>query len=359
MDDAGQTHYFDEFRLESGKVIKNAQIRYKTFGTLNEAADNCIVICHALTGNASVDEWWAPLLGPKKLFDTDKYFVFCANILGSCYGSSGPNSINPDTNERYGMAFPSVSMRDSVRSHMEVVSALGVKNIKFTLGGSLGGMQALEWGLIGGPSLVSSVVAIACGARHTAWQIAISEVQRACIMRDPTWNGGHGKALNGLGLARQLAMISYRSHSAYDSKFGRGLSKEAAKEHGDTDTCISSGVVPHFNVEGYLQYQDQKFLSRFDAASYVRCTQIMDTHDVGRDRGGIEKALSQLTQPTLVIGFDGDILYPLEEQRELAGLIPNSKLCEISSAAGHDAFLLEYEAISEACGSFLDDVGLA
>ncbi|GAB5356411.1 hypothetical protein AAMO2058_000287600 [Amorphochlora amoebiformis] len=350
MDADGRYHDLGNFSLESGRTIKDAKVCYKTFGELNQAGDNCVVVCHALTGNASVDQWWEPLLGPKKLFDTDKYMVFCANILGSCYGSSGPADVNPETNERYGMDFPLVTIRDTVRSHKTVLDSLGVNKIKFVLGGSLGGMQALEWGIMGGPDLVESMVIIACGARHTAWQIAISEVQRNSIMRDPTWDNGRGKALSGLGLARQLAMISYRSHDAYDKKFGRNLAKG---EPDDVERAIQQAVVPRFDVEGYLAYQDKKFLSRFDSASYVRCTQKMDTHDVARGRGSVEEVLGNVKQPSLVIGFDGDLLYPLSEQRELAELLPNSELKEICSDAGHDAFLLEYEAIQSACDSFL------
>jgi len=350
MNASGETYKFDSLRLESGKIIKNAQIRYKTFGELNKAGDNCVVICHALTGNASVDEWWAPLLGPNKLFDTNKYMVFCANILGSCYGSTGPRSTNPDTGMRYGSSFPAVTVRDSVRSHSQVLKSLGVNQIQFVLGGSLGGMQALEWGFLEGSDWVKSVVAIACGAKHTAWQIAISEVQRGAILRDPTWENGQGQAHNGLGIARQIAMISYRSHNAYESKFGRKLTKSSDFE--DVNQAIVKGVTPTFDVEGYLQYQDSKFRSRFDAASYVACTRKMDTHDVGRGRGGIETALGSLTQPTLVIGFDGDLLYPMKEQLELAHHIPNSTMKEMTSDAGHDAFLLEYDAIQNACESF-------
>jgi len=251
------------------------------------------------------------------------------------------------------MEFPPVTVRDSVRSQKAILDSLGVNHIRFAMGGSLGGMLTLEWGLEYGDT-VDSLVVMACGARETAWQIAINETQRQAIFRDPNWEDGKGKAYGGLGLARQIAMVSYRSHAAYNKKFGRKLTKEMEAEYGDADSAILNGKVPHYNVEGYLAYQDHKFLSRFDAASYVRCMGTLDSHDVGRSRGGIESALKSLKMPTLVIGFDSDNLYPVSEQKELAALIPDSELAILSSDAGHDAFLLEYEATQKACWEFFD-----
>ena len=192
MDASGETFVHPrDFVLESGAVLKQAQVRYRTFGSLNSGRTNAMVVCHALTGNASLDSWWGDMLGAGKLFDTSKYFVICANVLGSCYGTTGPTETNPDTGKRYGTSFPDVTLRDSVRLHISMVrEGLGVEEVAAVVGGSLGGMQALEWALLGGPSFVRKVVAMCCGPAHTAWQIAISESQRQAIYADPKWNGG-------------------------------------------------------------------------------------------------------------------------------------------------------------------------
>lgn len=190
MDSSGETFTVDEFLLEGGDILRGAQVRYSSFGNLNEKKDNVLVVCHALTGNSRLDQWWGGLLGPGLPFDTDKYFIICANVLGSCYGSSGPTSINPDTGDMWGKQFPKVTIRDTVRIHMRMVSEyIGASHVACVVGGSMGGMQALEWALLGG-SFVKSVVVIGCGASHTAWQIAISETQRQAIYADPKWRGG-------------------------------------------------------------------------------------------------------------------------------------------------------------------------
>lgn len=323
MDDSGETYVSDSFLLESGIRLKKAMVRYNCYGKVNEARDNVIVVCHALTGNSALSTWWGGLLGPGKTFDTDKYFVVCANVLGSCYGSSGPKSIDPDTGKPYGMNFPDVTIRDSVALHLEMVQkGLNISRVHAVIGGSMGGMQALEWALLG-QTFVRSVVIIGCGAVHTGWQISISEAQRQAIYADPNWNKGNisleTPPLKGLSIARQFAMITYRTANAYHSKFGREKDKTGK-----------------WKARSYLEYQGEKFLERFDAIAYVKLTEKMDTHDVGRGRGGVDAALGSIKCATLIMGIDSDILYPLHEQQELTKKIPNSKFKVISSRDGHD-----------------------
>ena len=342
MDSSGETYIQSEFKLESGITLKNAQVRYNVFGELNAAKDNVIVVCHALTGNSSLDEWWAPLLGPDLPFDTSKYAVVCANVLGSCYGSSGPQSINPDTGKAYGNDFPDVTIRDTVALHMQMVkNQLGAKKITAVIGGSMGGMQALEWA-IQGEDFINGAMVIGCGPEHTAWQLAISEVQRQAIYADPNWNNGNLDPKNppeaGLAVARQMAMISYRTNSAYDRKFGRDVDDKSGK----------------FQVRRYLEYQGIKFLSRFDAVTYVKLTEQMDSHDVTRGRGELKDVLSAIHAKCALMAMDSDILYPASATEEMSKMIPNSTYDTINTQEGHDGFLLEYDQVGNAVKSFLE-----
>lgn len=356
MDASGQTYVVPHFTTESGVAMRDVEVRYNTFGHLNEAKDNVLVVCHALTGNARLDTWWSSILGPGKAFDTDKYLVVCANILGSCYGTTGPTSLDPATGRPYGVRFPQVTIRDTVALHIRMLKeALGARSVACVVGGSLGGMQALEWVFLGNSNkihssnnneneenFVRSAVVIACGARHTAWQIGISETQRQAIYADPLWRGGefdHTRPpLQGLAVARQIAMFSYRTPHGFENKFGRAQAEDG-----------------RFEVRRYLEYQGQKFLSRFDALTYVRLTEKMDSHDVGRGRGGMEVALKGLRVPVLVLGIDSDVLYPLHEQEEMARLIPKGELRVVRSREGHDGFLLEQEQVGGAMKEFLKE----
>jgi homoserine O-acetyltransferase len=361
----GHTYmYPGSYVLENGQTLENAQLRYMTYGTLNETRDNVLVVTHALTGNASLHSWWGDLLGPGLAFDTDKYFIVCSNILGSCYGSTGPTSPKDGkSGEAYGILFPDVSVRDTVRLQLHMLrDDLRVKSIKCVIGGSFGGMQAVEYaaqaGAIDSPfsvddesgratPFIRTVMPIACGAAHTAWQIAISEVQRQAIYSDPKWNDGNPSMddppLKGLSVARQIGMVSYRTPSGYESKFGRNL-REKTPVYGSN---------AKWEVKSYLEYQGYKFLSRFDPITYVKLTEQMDTHDVGRGRGGKEAALQNIKIPVLVLGIDSDILYPLDEQKELATLFPNGELSIIHSDAGHDGFLLEQDQVAAHITKFL------
>lgn len=329
MDSSGETYTAPRFKLESGIELLDVHVRYNCFGQLNDKKDNVIVVCHALTGNSRLDQWWGSLLGNRLAFDTSKYLVVCANVLGSCYGTTGPNSIDPATGMKYGNAFPDVTIRDTVSLHMEMVrNSIGASSIECVVGGSMGGMQALEWTLIG-KKYVKSAIVIGCGAHHTAWQIGISETQRQAIYADPNWNNGNIDINNppskGLAVARQIAMISYRTAKAYHNKFGREVDS-------------STG---HFQTRKYLEYQGIKFLDRFDSVTYVKLTEQMDSHDIGRDRGGIESALNSIDSRVMVMGIDSDILYPIYEQEQLSKHIKNSQFYVIKSNEGHDGFLLE------------------
>jgi homoserine O-acetyltransferase len=414
-------------------VLHPANVTYNTYGTLNASRDNVLVVCHALTGNASLEAWWGDLLGPGKAFDTDRYFVVCCNILGSCYGSVGPSSPRPgydddwkgdnaaagggggeggggravprsvprDRSDRaiYGMDFPDVSVRDTVRLQLLLLkNELRISSIKCVIGGSFGGMQAMEYCVMAGatraaaaadsdrkdgargaaPSsrgmadkdggavvpygigefvtrrngriepFVRSAVPIACGAEHTAWQIGISETQRQAIYADPRWNGGrfdpHDPPNSGLSVARQIAMISYRTPYGYHRKFGRALTDESGPSYGSKAP---------WQVKSYLEYQGSKFVDRFDPVTYVKLTEQMDSHDIGRGRGSIEHVLSHVEIPVCVMGIDSDVLYPLREQEELVQYMPNAELKIIHSDAGHDGFLLEQDQVAAHIKSFL------
>eukprot|EP00299_Pterocystis_sp_00344_P015455 c7719_g1_i1.p1 GENE.c7719_g1_i1~~c7719_g1_i1.p1 ORF type:complete len:372 (-),score=67.17 c7719_g1_i1:1205-2320(-) len=351
MDDSGLTYIHQgAFQLESGEHLTNPQVRYNTWGKLNATRDNVLFICHALTGNSRLDTWWGGLLGPGKAFDTNKYLVVGANIIGSCYGSTGPCSLNPETKKRYGSDFPTITIRDTVALHMEMVKVgLRARAVHCVIGGSFGGMQALEWAIMGGPEFVRLCCPIACGAAHTAWQIGISETQRQAIYADLKWRGGafppEDPPTAGLSVARQIAMFSYRTGVAFEGKFGRRTA--------DGSSALSTH--PDWEVKRYLEYQGQKFLNRFDALTYVKLTEQMDTHDIARGRGDAKQVLSKVPQPCLILSIDSDILYPPHEQRFLATHLPRAHFVSIRSDDGHDGFLLAQDQVSAAITQFLDN----
>lgn len=400
MDDSGYTYVHEgDFVLENGQVLPQAQLRYKTYGELNAARDNVIVVCHALTGNASLHTWWGGLLGPQKAFDTSKYFIICCNILGSAYGSSGPMSENPTaTNNqqetRYGMEFPDVSVQDTVRLQLLMLqNCLRIRSIKSVIGGSFGGMQVMEYAVQGGASkfanffasdgddddnnnhtpqhhqqqqgggrprrpFVQSVIPIACGSYHTAWQIAISETQRQAIYKDPQWSINPLQATNGLQVARQIAMISYRTHNGYSTKFGR---RRMNNDQASTSTPNSHepdyGSQAQWQAKSYLEYQGLKFIQRFDPITYVKMTEQMDSHDIARGRADSDiDVLNSINIPALVMGIDSDLLYPLREQEHLARHMPNCTLQVIRSEEGHDGFLLEQDQVGGHITKFLQQL---
>ena len=362
-------YYLPRFPLESGLVLPATRVAYRTWGTLSADADNCIFVPHALTANAAIDTWWGLLLGPGKAFDTDRFFVVGACMLGSPYGTTSPLDDVPEgvawaapregthaatALDRYAADFPYVTMRDVVRLHQMLLSQhLGVRSVHAVVGGSAGGMQALEWALLF-PDYVQRIAALACGASQSAWQIAISEIQRQCIYRDADWNGGFYALgvppAHGLSVARQHAMVWYRSPLAYQQKFGRR--QQPATPGSPAAHAVNAsggggrGAPDTYAVEGYLEHQGTKFVDRFDANCYVSLTRTLDSHDVGRDRGGVAAALRSIRMPVLIVGISSDVLYPLEQQRELAAHIPHAELEVVDSPQGHDAFLLEVETIS-------------
>ena len=319
------------FTFSSGVTFTDVPVAYETLGQLGAAADNAVIVCHALTGSADAASWWGPLIGPGKALDTECYFVICLNVLGSPYGTISPATAGPD-GRRLGSRFPVPTIRDNVRLHRAALDMLGVQGAALALGGSMGGMQALEWAFERTPEgapYVRAIAPIAASGRHSAWCIGWSEAQRLAIYADARWQGGdygpNAHPDDGLAAARAMAMISYRSATAFQMRHSRAVMDDGS-----------------FSVESYLRYQGHKLVGRFDAACYVRITQMMDTHDVSVGRGAYEAVLGSITQPALCIGVDSDVLYLPEESRELARLIPGGTYREITSPWGHDAFLIEF-----------------
>ncbi len=316
-------------------MLRDVPVAYQTWGALNEEANNAIVVAHSLTSDTQAASWWKGFIGPGCALDTEHYYVICANVIGSPYGTVSPVSVNPDTGQRYGADFPQATVRDTVALHKALFDALGIRQVAFAVGGSMGGMQALEWAFYG--DYVRGIVPIGVGGRHSAWCIGWSETQRQAIYADPRWQEGRydpsDPPRGGLATARMIAMISYRSFTSFKDRFGR------TRTNGAADSA--------FNVESYLQYQGDKLVDRFDANCYVHLTRLMDSHDVSRGRGAYYDVLNTIRQHALVVGIDSDILYPLSEQEELARHLPNAELAVLEAEDGHDAFLIELEALSE------------
>lgn len=405
-----------EFTLESGEVIRKVPVAYKTWGKLNEEKNNAVVICHALTGSADVVDWWGPLIGPGRAFDTSRFFLICINSLGSPYGSASPVTKNPDTGNYYGPEFPLATVKDDCRIQRIILDDLGIKQIAAVIGGSMGGMLVLEYAYFGA-DYVRTIVPIATCACHSAWGISWGETQRQSIYSDPKYNDGYypfdDAPVVGLGAARMAAMLTYRSRNSFESKFGRNIPdatkhKKAQQQSGEfrepatpseerwyhhnhghqngkrlsnssspssPPSASSSSIsreqsssslssmnsvstkrpITYFSAQSYLRYQGQKFVQRYDSNCYISITRKLDTHDVSRDRAeSIPEALAMITQPTLVIGISSDGLFTFTEQERLAEHIPNAKLEKINSPEGHDAFLLEFVEINRLIVQFLN-----
>jgi homoserine O-acetyltransferase len=336
-----ETRFLDvpgPFLLELGGALPGLRIGYRAWGTLDGQGGNAVVVCHALTGSADADLWWTNMFGPGRGLDPERDFIVCSNILGSCYGTTGPTSIDPATGAPWLGAFPAITVRDMVRAQHALAMALGIRRVRMVIGGSLGGMQTLEWAL-SYPALVESVVFVASTARHSAWCIGLSEAQRQAIFADPRWRGGRYDPADppaaGLAAARMMAMLSYRSQPSFEMRFARRRQRE-----------------DQYAVESYLEYQGTQLVERFDAATYVTLTRAMDTHDVSRGRGDYDDVLRSIRQPMLVVSIDSDVLYWPWEQREVATLAPNARLAVMDSPHGHDAFLIDVDRLSDMVADF-------
>ncbi len=350
----------DPLELELGGRLEHVAVAYEEYGRRDRDGTNTVLVCHALTGSAhaaGVGErdgapgWWDALIGPGKAIDTDRFHVVSSNVLGGCYGTTGPSSIDPATGRPYGTRFPRYTVRDMVAAQKRLLDRLGVTTLRAVVGGSMGGMQVVEWAATY-PEMVRAIVPIAIGARHSAWAIGLNEVARRAITADPAWRGGAYRLDQqpeaGLGLARAIAMLSYRAPASVESRFGRARREEAVRG----SDGLGAGEAP-FQVASYLAYQGEKLVRRFDANTYLYLTLAMDEYDVGAGRGGTSAVLSRLTMPALVIGIDSDVLYPEAEVRELAAALPNSTYARVSSPHGHDAFLIEFGQVERHLRAFL------
>jgi homoserine O-acetyltransferase/O-succinyltransferase len=332
--------------LEAGGLLSDVQIGYETWGTFT--GDNAVLVEHALTGDSHVvgaagpghptAGWWEGLVGPGRALDTDRWFVVASNVIGGCQGSTGPSSLAPD-GDAYGSRFPFITVRDQVLAERALADALGIESWALIVGGSMGGMRALEWA-VSYPERVQRLAIVACSATATAEQIALCAAQLHAIRADPHWLGGdyyrHRESpIAGLGVARRIAHISYRSENELAVRFGRL----------DQDGENALDGTGRFAVESYLDHQAAKLIRRFDAGSYVVLTQAMNSHDLGRDRGGVQAALTAVTAETLVMAVDSDRLYLPSQQREVAAGIAGSELVTITSPYGHDGFLIEVEQV--------------
>ena len=322
------------FEFEAGGSVSALKVVYHRSERGWQAGDDrkVIWICHALTANSDAEDWWPELVGPGKLFDTEKYFVVCANMLGSAYGSSGPATENPATGKPYYFDFPAVTVRDIVRANDLVRRHLGIEHIDFMVGGSIGGFQSVEWSIME-PEVIKKAVYIACGARVTPWLTAFNESMRMALETDPSFRecaslkGGEA----GLRCARSIALISYRSYEGYN----------ATQWEKDEDCLFAD------RAGSYQRYQGKKLSDRFDAYSYYYLCGSVDSNNVGRGRGGVEKALGSIKTECTVIGIDSDRLFPVEEQKLIASCIPGAKYYEITSKFRHDGFLLENDQLTE------------
>lgn len=349
------------FHFESGGSIPELSLRYETYGRLNVAKDNAILICHALTGDHhcagvhNVDErkqgWWNFMVGPGKPIDTSKYFVICSNVLGGCQGSTGPGSINPETGKCYNLDFPKLTLRDMVKAQALLLDYLGIDCLHAVLGGSMGGMQTLQWA-IEYPERVGRYIAMACCARHNAQAIAFNDTGRQAIISDPAWKQGDYEPdeppAEGLSVARMMAHITYLSDAGMEAKFGRRRRVvDESKEHFDVE----------FEVESYLRYQGQSFVSRFDANTYLYLTKALDRFDL-HGPNSLDETLSAVTSPGLVVGFTSDWLYPPQGNREvvesLLRLGKDATYAELALDAGHDSFLLRDKKLYELIDRFLN-----
>lgn len=353
----------DELHLSDGSILAPVTLAYETWGTLAPAADNVVLICHALTGNAHACDldapndpragWWNPLIGPGCIFDTRRYFVICSNILGGCYGSTGPTSPHPADGSPYGMRFPLVGISDMVRAQRALLDQLGVQRLAAVAGGSIGGQQALEWA-VAYPDFIERVIVLAAGARLSAQGIALNEIGRRAIIADPRWSGGNylpGQGPDdGLAVARMVAMLSYTSAADLEARFGRRPASRAID---------APSIGPAYDVESYLQYQGEKLVRRFDANTYLILSRAMDRYDVAEGRGSDEAALARVRASFLAVGTSSDWLFPPAQVRALAEGVQKAggraRYAEINSPLGHDAFLKAWDQLETILRPFMEE----
>ncbi len=351
----------EEIVLDCGKTLPHIQVAYETYGKLNKDKSNAILIAHALSGDAHAagyfskndkkPGWWDMMIGPNKCFDTNKYFVICSNVLGGCKGTTGPTSINPKTGKPYGMDFPVISIRDIVKVQKKLIDFLGIKRLLAVCGGSMGGMQVLEWA-VDYPKNVLGAIPIATTATLSPLSIALNEVGRKAIMNDPNWKNGNYYGSEppdkGLAVARMLGHITYLSDESMMKKFGRKL-----RDKDDYSYVFDT----EFEVESYLHYQGERFTKRFDANTYLYLTKAMDYFDLSRETGSLEETFRNTLSHFLIIAFSSDWLFPPYQAKQIASALracnKEVSYCELSSSYGHDAFLLEQKHQTTIISHFL------
>ncbi len=335
-------HYQKEFKLESGEVLPEFQLYYSTIGRLNKDKSNVIWVLHAFSGSSDFTQWWSGLFGKNKLYDPDKHFVICANMLGGCYGSTGPLSDNPKTNKPYYHDFPLITNKDMVNSFELLRLHLGFDRVHTVIGCSMGGQHAIEWA-IKKPDIFEHLIAIGANAKHSPWAIAFNETQRMAINADPTWKESHQNAgIEGMKAARAVGLLSYRNYVCYDIK-----QSEETEEKFDG-----------FKAASYQVYQGDKLALRFNAFTYWLLSKAMDSQNVGRGRSSIIDALKRIKAKSLFLGIDNDILFPIVEQKFLTRHVDGSYYRELDSFYGHDGFLLEYDKLTLTINQFYKEASM-
>ena len=331
-------HHGEAITLESGAVLPEVDITYDTFGTLNEAKDNVIWVCHALTANSDVADWWPHTVEEGRFLDPTRYFIVCANFLGSHYGTTSPLSVNPTTGEKYYYDFPQITVRDMVKCHQLLAKHLGIERVKLLIGSSIGGFQCMEWA-ISEPKFMESVALIATTTCTEPWAAAFNESQRMAIRTDKTWGELRDDAgIDGMAVARSIALISYRGGAAYNT---------TQQDENPTEASFTR------RAHSYQQYQGEKLRRRFNAMSYYRLSEAVDSHNIARGRGSIAEALSKIEARALVVAISSDILFPPEAHVPMREHIRDVEYHLIESEFGHDGFLVEHEKLNTIIQNFL------
>ena len=328
--------YNQPFKTETGTVLPSLEIAYNTWGKLNHNAGNVVWICHALTAGSDVESWWPGMIGKDLLFDPVKYFIVCANVLGSCYGTTGPASLNPETGKQWLNSFPLITVRDLVNVHEILRKHLGINRIHTIIGASIGGYQALEYSIMF-PELIERLVVLASGAKQTPWALAFSESMRLAMQADQTFASGDpdgGK--KGLKAARSIALISYRTMNAYN----------------ETQNEDDNEKLTGFKAASYQAYQGDKLVKRFNPYSYWCLTCLSDTHNIGRGRISISNALKSIRAKVICVGIKSDILFPTDDQKFITSHINGAEYIEIDSSYGHDGFLIETKIVTDVIRKF-------